>query len=86
MYPVAAVDYVSDAVTALVFTADDMSAQCVNIVIVNDTILEDDEHFTAHLNASDSDVKFDTKYASVVIIDDDCKYYNGSVRLFAQCV
>ena len=73
LYPAAGVDYVSDAVTALVFTAADMSAQCVYITITNDVLLEDEEHFSVHLNASDIDVKFDTMNATIIIIDDDCK-------------
>ena len=73
LYPAAGVDYVSDAVMALVFTAADMSAQCVYITITNDMLLEDEEHFSVHLNASDIDVKFDTMYATIIIIDDDCK-------------
>ena len=66
-------DYVSDAVTALVFTAADMSAQCVYITITNDMLLEDEEHFSVHLNATDIDVKLETQYATIIIIDDDCK-------------
>ena len=75
-YPAAGVDYnISDPVTtALIFTAGDMSEQCAYITIVDDIILEYDEHFSVHLDThDDDDVKLLKKYATIIIVDDDCK-------------
>ena len=71
-YYLAGVDYISDPVIPLVFTPG-VSEQCAYITILEDSILEYDEHFSLHLNTSDDYVKFETKYAKVHIIDDDCK-------------
>ena len=73
-YPAAGVDYnISDPVTALLFTAGDMSEQCAYITIVDDIILEYDEHFSVHLNTTADDVKLLKNNATIDIVDDDCK-------------
>ena len=66
-------DYISDPVTALLFTAGDMSEQCASITIQDDTILEYDELFSIHLNTTDDDVKVLKKYSSIDVVDDDSK-------------
>ena len=73
-FPTAGVDYISDAITPVHFIVEHVFEQCVYISVVNDTILEFDEYFTVHLKTTDGDVKFLTKYASIDILDDDCKY------------
>ena len=58
------------------FTAGSQAGdtQCVEIVITDDSCVEEDEHFSVNLTTSDEDVKFHINYASVRILDDDSKY------------
>ena len=44
---------------------------CVNIVIVNDAVLENDEAFTVRLSSLDEDVTVESQDATVIISDDD---------------
>ena len=78
-YPAAGVDYnISDTVTALIFTAGDMSEQCAYITIVDDIILEYDEQFSVHLDThDDDDVKLLKNNATIDIVDDDCKFWKN---------
>ena len=46
---------------------------CLSILITSDTILENDEAFSAHLSTADQDVILGPVYASITIMDDDCK-------------
>ena len=66
----------------LTFTAADMvgSAMCINVTIIDDTVLEGDESFTLSLSSADP-VLFGTNQASVVIIDNDGK----SDKKFMMC-
>ena len=44
---------------------------CVNITILDDSILEENETFTMTLTTADSDVIIGTTMAAIIIIDDD---------------
>lgn len=44
---------------------------CVDIIVVNDTILENDETFAVRLSSSDEDVTVESQDATVTISDDD---------------
>ena len=45
--------------------------QCIEILIVNDTILESSEFFNIALTSSDPDVDIVDGVTSVIIVDDD---------------
>ena len=46
---------------------------CFTFTIVDDLCAEDDEYFSVHLQTSDNDVIIHIAYASVHIVDHDCK-------------
>ena len=50
--------------------------ECVNVNIINNTVLERKEMFYFDLCAKDSDVDICNQSAEVYIIDDDCKYFD----------
>ena len=89
------VDYMASEVTTLLFLPGDATPQCAYITIVDDTILEYTEHFSVHLDTTDyyyhydyyyyHYVKFDYKYATVNIIDNDCKFCNVTVKVSRYC-
>ena len=83
--PTADVDYIASEVTTLLFLPGDATPQCAYITILDDTILEYTEHFSVNLDTTDDDVKFDYKYATVNIVDNDCKFCNVTVKVSRYC-
>ena len=65
----AGVDF-NDVTTTLQFNSG-TNRQCVDIPVVNDTVLENDEDFFAVLNSTDSSVIVSPDTARVVIEDND---------------
>ena len=57
------------------------STQCVDIEIVNDTILESSEFFNVILSSSDPDVVIENNMASIVIVDDDGMPRFGTIHV-----
>ena len=52
-----------------------MEIQCVNIELVNDTILELDETFTVYLEvANNTDILLVNRTATIIIANNDSKY------------
>ena len=51
--------------------------ECVDVNIINNTVLELKEVFYFDLCAKDSDVDICNQSADVYIIDDDCKYFDA---------
>ena len=46
--------------------------QCIAVLIINDSVLEDAEMFTVSLESNDADV-FGLLQSTVIVADDDCK-------------
>ena len=55
----------------LLFEPDSSNQQCVNVSPAADTVLEEDERFSAVLSTSNPDVSINRRFASVVILDND---------------
>ena len=55
--------------------------QCVNLSIVDDSVLESTEQFSVLLSTSDSGVIFANSSAAVIIFDNDSKYES---RMYCQ--
>ena len=49
-------------------------SQCINVSIVDDSLLESTEEFSMELSTTDLDVMLVNSLASVIIVDDDGKY------------
>ena len=64
----------------IVFTSgqssDDVRGQCVDIVILDDDILENDETVTVQLSSESNSISVvpSGKTATITIVDNDCKY------------
>ena len=65
-------DYVSQTFQPLVFTAVEIE-NCVDIEIVDDTIVETTEDFSLVLNTSEERVILSPNSTEIVITDNDCK-------------
>ena len=48
-------------------------SQCINVSIVDDSVLESTEEFTVELSTTDLDVMLVNSSASVILLDDDGK-------------
>ena len=48
-------------------------SQCINVSIVDDSVLESTEEFTVELSTTDLDVILVNSSASVILLDDDGK-------------
>ena len=62
----------SSAPIDVTFGPGDMEAQ-VQILITDNSVVEDTEEFSATLSTSQSNVVFGSDTATVLILDDDCK-------------
>ena len=51
------------------------SLQCDQVIIINDSILENNETFFVQLESSDDVVTVSLNSAPVTIIDDDCEFW-----------
>ena len=67
-------DYVSFNETVSFQPSSSTSPLCVDIVINNDIILENDETFAVSLSSNDQDVIVESQNATVTISDDDGMY------------
>lgn len=71
--PYLADDITADTSTLLTFTpSNSLDAQCVNITIEDDEILEYTESFTVFLNTTDDYVKLEYDELTIYIEDNDC--------------
>ena len=67
-------DYVAQTFQPLVFTADEVQ-NCINIEIVDDTIVEPNENFSLVLSTSEERVTLSPDSAEIIILDNDCKLH-----------
>ena len=68
-------DYTAITDMELTFTADDVinTALCVNVTIVDDSIVEPEQSFTVSLTSNDPVQFVPVQQANVVIMDNDSK-------------
>ena len=62
---------------------------CSTVMVVNDTLLEEDETFTIMLTSSDTGVNLGNNQTTITIIDDDCKRFltitHVDISLWISC-
>ncbi len=58
-------------VTSLLIFQPGVTEQCIDIIIVNDSALENDERFFVQLITADDSVDLTPSIAEVIISDDD---------------
>jgi len=70
---VADVDFITTS-AVLTFNAS-TPLQCDQVIIINDSILENNETFFVQLESTDDVVNVSLNSAPVTIIDDDCEFW-----------
>lgn len=64
------------------FAPGNTAAKIVKIPIINDTLTENKEEFSANLSTTDTDVNLLNKTATIVVEDDDSKLTG---RIWVHC-
>ena len=70
--PIAGSDYTAVAMTVTFQAGDDTAT--VEVTILDDTIIEESEIFTASLSTTESNVMLGDDIATITILDDDGKF------------